>query len=99
MGSMPQRDPTVTEPAIESVLPEGRVETDIISSIDLPILIREVYFRLKDIGPHLPDPEMDREGALSSEAEEEVTQIYQRIDRALAVEEARADRLLRLYHL
>jgi hypothetical protein len=33
------------------------------------------------------------------EGEEEVTQIYQRIDRELAVEEARADRLLRLYGL
>jgi hypothetical protein len=75
------------------------VETDIVSSVDLPTLIREVYFRLKDIGPQLPDPGMDREGALSSEAEEEVTQIYQRIDRALAAEEARTDRLLRLYQL
>jgi hypothetical protein len=30
---------------------------------------------------------------------EEITQIYSRIDRELAVEEARADRLLRLYNL
>lgn len=33
------------------------------------------------------------------EKDEEVAEIYHRIDRELAVEEARADRLLRLYNL
>jgi hypothetical protein len=39
------------------------------------------------------------EGVLSPQEQEEITEIYLRIDRELAVEEARTDRLLRLYGL
>ncbi len=37
--------------------------------------------------------------SLSPVEEDEVSEIYLRIDRELAIEEARADRLLRLYNL
>jgi hypothetical protein len=69
---------------------------------DLPQIIRQVYSTLANVGRHPPGSEPDEdyafpEHAPSPEEEEETAQIYHRIDRELAVEEARADRLLQLY--
>ena len=79
-----------------------------IDADDLPALIRDVYAKLGNIGEHPPELEAEFERgsyalpgflirkASSPEEEEEITRIYQRIDRELAVEEARADRRLQL---
>jgi hypothetical protein len=106
---------TETDTGMEEKPTAHEAHANLIRVEDLPALIREVYAKLREVGWNTERAVIvkagDRkrgEGAAdvfvvpgyATEAEAgELTEIYDRIDRELAVEEARADRLLRLYNL